>query len=99
MFVHSKRVMFKWRIYLDNDVEAFHPRPTHQLDVLGFYCPVPLRTLQQQIKNLASNDILLMIADDPETQHDIPPFLQRNGHILHQMIQHQGEYYYVIEVA
>jgi tRNA 2-thiouridine synthesizing protein A len=91
--------MFKWMLGVDADVEPFNPRPTHQLDVLGFYCPVPLRTLQQQIKLLTSNDILLVIADDPETQHDIPPFLQRNGHVLRQFIQHQGEFYYVIEVS
>lgn len=90
--------MLKWVQHIDENVELFEPTPTHQLDVLGFYCPVPLRTLQSKIKDLENDDILLLIADDPETKYDIPPFLERTGHTLHQLIEHHGEYYFVIEV-
>jgi tRNA 2-thiouridine synthesizing protein A len=94
----SIRGMLKWVGQIHVIVEQFEPTPTHQLDVLGFYCPVPLRTLQSQIIELENNEILLLIADDPETKYDIPPFLERSGHTLHQLIEHHGEFYFVIEV-
>ena len=90
--------MLKWVQHIHAVVEPFEPTPTHQLDVLGFYCPVPLRTLESQIKELENHDILLLIADDPETKYDIPPFLERTGHTLHQLIEYHGELYFVIEV-
>ena len=90
--------MLKWVQRIVVNVEPFEPTPTNQLDVLGFYCPVPLRTLQNQITDLENHDILLLIADDPETKYDIPPFLERAGHTLHQLIEHHGEFYFVIEV-
>ena len=79
-------------------MEDFSPHPSFQLDVLGFYCPVPLRTLMEQLQHLDSGDVVLMIADDPETQYDIPPYLEREGHTLHQIVEQHGEYYFVIEV-
>ena len=48
---------------------------THLLDVLGFYCPVPLHETKRAIDSLSSGDVIIVRADDPETLHDIPMYL------------------------
>ncbi|MAK19742.1 MAG: hypothetical protein CMA05_00315 [Euryarchaeota archaeon] len=72
---------------------------THHLDVLGFYCPVPLHEMKKGLEQLQFGDIMRVIADDPETLHDIPMYLGRTNHILHDVINSSGEFTFIIEVS
>ena len=47
---------------------------THHLDVLGFYCPVPLHETKKALQELSVGDVIGVRTDDPETLHDIPMF-------------------------
>ena len=71
---------------------------THQLDVLGFYCPVPLHETKKALLSLSVGDIIGVRADDPETLHDIPMYLGRTGHILKEIVHDSGEFCFIIEV-
>jgi len=71
---------------------------THQLDVLGFYCPVPLHETKKALDSLSNGDIIAVSADDPETLHDIPMYLARTEHILKEVVRDSGEYCFIIEV-
>lgn len=71
---------------------------THQLDVLGFYCPVPLHETKKALDSLSNGDIIGVIADDPETLHDIPMYLARTEHILKEVVRESGEFCFMIEV-
>ncbi len=71
---------------------------THQLDVLGFYCPVPLHETKRALQSLSNGDIIGVTADDPETLHDIPMYLSRTEHILKEIVRDSGEYCFIIEV-
>ena len=71
---------------------------THQLDVLGFYCPVPLHETKRALDSLSNGDIIGVIADDPETLHDIPMYLARTEHILKKVVRDSGEFCFMIEV-
>ena len=55
---------------------------THHLDVLGFYCPVPLHETKKALQALSVGDVIGVRTDDPETLHDIPMFLDRTKHVL-----------------
>lgn len=72
---------------------------THCLDVLGFYCPVPLHEMKKGLEQLKFGDVMQVIADDPETLHDIPMYLGRTNHILHDVIKSSGEFTFIIEVS
>jgi len=74
------------------------PEPTHRLDVLGFFCPVPVAKTKEALSTLAVGDVLEVIADDPETAHDMPLVLGRTVHALLSMKEEHGEYRFVIEV-
>ena len=71
---------------------------THQLDVLGFYCPVPLHETKKALLSLSVGDIIGVRADDPETLHDIPMSLGRTEHILKEIVHDSGEFCFIIEV-
>ena len=70
---------------------------THHLDVLGFYCPVPLHETKKALQALSVGDVIGVRTDDPETLHDIPMFLDRTKHVLHDVVQERGEFCFIIE--
>ena len=71
---------------------------THQLDVLGFYCPVPLHETKKALESLSNGDVIGVTSDDPETLHDIPMYLARTEHVLKEVVRDSGEYCFIIEV-
>lgn len=73
--------------------------PTHKLDVLGHYCPVPVSKARKALSDLSSGDVLLVVADDPETIHDLPLLVNRLGHQLIDVLKSAGEFRYIIEVC
>ena len=73
--------------------------PTHKLDVLGHYCPVPVSKARKALSDLSSGDVLLVVADDPETIHDLPLLVDRLGHQLIDVLKSAGEFRYIIEVC
>lgn len=71
---------------------------THLLDVLGFFCPVPVAEAKQALSSMESGSVLKVIASDPETLHDIPLMLGRTPHELISVDSNGGEYSFLIEV-
>ena len=72
--------------------------PTHKLDVLGHYCPVPVSQARKALSKLDGGNVLLVIADDPETMHDMPILVDRLGHHLIDVLKPADEFHYIIEV-
>jgi len=73
--------------------------PTHKLDVLGHYCPVPVSQAKKALGKLTKGSILMVIADDPETMHDMPILVDRLGHNLIEVQRLSGEFKFIIEVC
>ena len=73
--------------------------PTHKLDVLGHYCPVPVSQARKALSKLDGGNVLLVISDDPETMHDMPMLIERLGHNLVDVQQSAGEIQFIIEVC
>ncbi len=73
--------------------------PTHKLDVLGHYCPVPVSQARKALADLGNGDVLLVVADDPETMHDMPILVDRLGHRLVDVLKSTGEFRFIIEVC
>jgi len=81
------------------DSEPRHPEATHRLDVLGFFCPVPVSKTRQTLLQLSDGDVLEVLADDPESLHDMPLLLNRSQHQLLSVTQESGEIRFTIEVV
>ena len=75
------------------------PDATHRLDVLGFHCPIPVAKTKEALARLPAGAVLEVLADDPETLHDLPLFLGRSQHLLKDVHQSNGEYRFLIEVV
>ena len=73
--------------------------PTHKLDVLGHYCPVPVSQVRKALTDLVLGDVLMVVADDPETMHDMPLLVERLGHRLVDIHKSAGEFKFIIEVC
>lgn len=71
---------------------------THLLDVLGFFCPVPVAEAKQALATMQIGSVLQVLASDPETLHDIPLMLGRTPHELLNVQTNEGEYSFLIEV-
>ena len=74
------------------------PAITHRLDVLGFNCPVPVAKTREALEGLEDGNVLEVLADDPETLHDMPMLIGRSLHTILHVAEEEGEIRFVIEV-
>ena len=72
--------------------------PTHQLDVIGFFCPVPVAEAKKALSNMDVGQILELLADDPETVHDMPLLTARGKNNILSIEESAGELRFLIEV-
>ena len=66
------------------------------LDVLGFHCPVSVHETKRILSSMSPGEVVLVMADDPETKMDIPALLNRSGDTLLNVEEEAGEYHYRI---
>jgi len=78
--------------------DGFEGKISHHLNVIGFFCPVPLSETKKALNDLKKGDILEVVADDPETLHDLPMLIQRMPHLLKSTVENAGEIHFIIEV-
>ena len=71
---------------------------SHHLNVIGFFCPVPLAETKKALQELKKGDVLEVIADDPEALHDIPLLIERLPHGMKIINDNSGEFRFIIEV-
>ena len=46
----------------------------HRLDARGLFCPEPVMMLHNQIRDMALNEVVEVLATDPSTQRDFLKF-------------------------
>lgn len=86
-------------------VEVVHPKAaaqvqaTHRLNVIGFFCPVPVAEAKRAFATMTPGQVLELLADDPEVMHDLPMLIERSGHRLISIDEDAGEYCFLVEVV
>lgn len=70
---------------------------TDTLDACGLYCPEPVMMLHNKIRDVATGDVLEVIATDPSTQRDIPKFCNFLGHELLRQSEDDKKFFYYIQ--
>jgi tRNA 2-thiouridine synthesizing protein A len=66
------------------------------LDARGLYCPEPVMLLHNKIRDMASGEVLHVIATDPSTQRDIPKFCNFLSHELLYQDEEENLFHYFI---
>ena len=67
-----------------------------QLDTCGLLCPEPVMMLHAKVREMASGDVVEVVATDPSTTRDIPKFCQFLGHELVSQHEADGKFIYRI---
>lgn len=75
------------------------PQSVLQLNACGLFCPEPVMLLHNKIRDIASGEVLEMLATDPSTTRDVPKFCLFLGHELVAQSQRDGQYQYWIRKA
>jgi TusA-related sulfurtransferase len=72
--------------------------PTHRLNVIGFFCPVPVAEAKKALADMNTGQVLEVWADDPETLHDMPLLANRGRVEILSVEERAGEYRFLLEV-
>ncbi len=70
--------------------------PNRRLDLLGFYCPVPVHETRKILKEMKEGELLEVVGDDTETLHDMPALCDRISAELISIVEESGEYRFLI---
>lgn len=66
------------------------------LDTSGLTCPEPVMMLHSAVRDVASGQVIKVVATDPSTERDIPKFCQFLDHELLAQDEEAGLYTYFI---
>ncbi len=66
------------------------------VDALGTWCPVPIHLIDRAITTVASGDDVVLLADDPLIQVDLPAWCHDTGHELVALTHDAGGYRAVV---
>jgi tRNA 2-thiouridine synthesizing protein A len=58
------------------------PDSDHRLDTTGLLCPEPLMIVRNKVREMASGEVLHVLATDPSTSRDFHNFCRFMGHEL-----------------
>jgi tRNA 2-thiouridine synthesizing protein A len=68
-------------------------------DYTGLKCPMPVLKTKKELKNLASGQVIEVIADDVGAKKDIPALLRKSGDELVEIREDNGNLTFVIKKA
>jgi tRNA 2-thiouridine synthesizing protein A len=69
---------------------------TNIVDARGQACPGPLVTLAKALKEVATGDLLELVATDPGSRTDVPAWAELSGNEVLESSEAGGEFRYVI---
>jgi len=54
-------------------------KPDRTLDLIGFYCPIPVYRTREESDKMKVGQVLEVLADDPAAEEDISRWAKRTG--------------------
>ena len=70
--------------------------PDYILDATGLFCPEPVMLLHNKIRDMATGEVLQVLATDASTTRDIPKFCTFLGHELLGTDELAGNYRFLV---
>ncbi|MFW9987926.1 MAG: sulfurtransferase TusA family protein [Candidatus Odinarchaeota archaeon] len=69
----------------------------HTFDYTGLKCPMPVLKTKKELRNLASGEVIEVIADDVGAKKDIPALVNKSGDELVEIRENNGNIIFVIK--
>jgi len=60
-------------------LKEYEVKPDKTVDLIGFYCPVPVYNTRREIDKMKVGQVLEVLADDPAAEEDITRWAKRFG--------------------
>ena len=57
-------------------------KPVEIVDTKGMLCPFPVFKTKQAIRRIKADEVIEVLATDPQAENDITSWVRRNGHEL-----------------
>ena len=67
-----------------------------ELDARGLNCPLPILRTKKVLNDLASGQVLRILATDPGSVRDFQAFAKQTGHELLQHADHDGVFTFLL---
>ncbi len=68
-----------------------------EVDASGLQCPLPLLRLKKALMEIASGDVVKVIATDPAAHLDFGVYVDQTGHQLIELIRHSNTQIFYIK--
>jgi len=72
---------------------------TKELDASGLNCPMPILRAKKALKELASGDVLRVVATDPGSVKDFEAFAKQTGNELLESTEEGSSFVYLLKKA
>ncbi len=69
----------------------------HTIDISGLCCAQPIIRITQELKQMATGNVLLVKSDKVSISKDIPAYCKQTGNNLIHQEEHQGEFRFWIQ--
>ena len=70
--------------------------PDKHIDCIGLFCPMPIVKTREAIKDMATGQLLEMVADDPGSDPDMRSWTRRTGNELVRIEKNEQVYRFLI---
>lgn len=70
-----------------------------EFDASGLACPLPIVKTKKSLNDMASGQVLRVIATDPGSVSDMEAFAEQTGHALLESGQEGGKYVFLLKKA
>ena len=70
-----------------------------EFDASGLACPMPIVKTKKSLADMASGQVLRVIATDPGSVADMQAFAEQTGHALLSSSQEGGKYVFMLKKA
>ena len=65
-------------------------KPDRILDLIGFYCPIPVYRTREEVDRMKVGQVLEVLADDPAAEEDITRWAKRFGQEIVSFTKSEG---------
>ncbi|MGE0666436.1 MAG: sulfurtransferase TusA family protein [Sphingomonadales bacterium] len=69
------------------------------VDATGLLCPLPVLRAQKALREMASGEIVEVLATDTASVHEFPAFCEQSGHVLLESEETDGRFRFRLRKA
>ncbi len=68
-----------------------------RVDARGLNCPLPILRTKKSLSEMASGELVEVVATDPHSVRDFEAFCKQTGHTLVERVEREGEFHFTLK--